>query len=381
MCRSCALINVHYRPETYHQGVSCPQCRALSPGVLQNTHTVREIEDLLLQSARQYVTNRLLTFRDKSIPENERQNCIQMIKMYHAVGYEGNVHILNEKERDAASLNRLKLEVAKLEECRLNSCGIIDSYRIRCDMNIQVRSNTRTTVSTNAGTNGGSTSLNSNSDIQTSEPSKAGKFPISFLHALKVCKNTFFEHYYLHNPTTSATDAVSLTAKLADCQAKCAALVTSLRDVVYTQSNNHKLDVLDKLVLVCMKIQTTVPNTSTTAASSDITDSTSTASTSTTNDNTTQQNGCTINQLELMLWNYLKHPDLQFHTYFNSANSKSEFMSVVYKRVTPQAVQTCVNKLVLNNFVSLVIKDLTLYQVIILLYILFLFTVAIKCSS
>ena len=371
MCRNCALINIHYRPETYHQGVSCPQCRTLSPGVLQSTHTVREIEDLLLQSARHYATNRLLTFREKSVPENERQNCIQMIKLYHAIGYDGNINVLNEKERDTASLARLKLEVAKLEEFRLNTSGLIDSYSIRCDMNSAHNVSRNTATNTDTNTHKNAASKNSTADGVTyshdNDHTKAGTFPISFMHALKVCKNTFFEHYYLHNQTASA-DTCTAAAKLADCQAQCASLITKLQELLYTHSN-HKLDLLDKLVLVCMKVHSTSITHSPTADSSDTTDTTST--TSTTTDSTSSHTGCTINELVLMIWNYLKHPELQFHKYFNSANNKSEFMSVVYRRVTPQAIQASVKKLVLKNVVKLVIKDVTLYQVSVIFLVFF----------
>ena len=371
MCRNCALINIHYRPETYHQGVSCPQCRTLSPGVLQNTHTVREIEDLLLQSARHYATNRLLTFREKSLPENERQNCLQMIKLYHAIGYDGNINILNEKERDSASLARLKLEVVKLEEFRLNTAGLIDSHRIRCDMN-NTPTNTDTNTQTYANTNAASKNSTTYSVTcsHDNDHTKAGKFPISFMHALKVCKNTFFEHYYLHNQTASA-DTCIVAAKLADCQAQCASLITKLQELLYTHSS-HKLDLLDKLVLVCMKVHSSAITHRPTADSSHTTDTTNNASTTT--DIRSSHTGCTINQLVIMVWNYLKHPELQFHKYFNSANNKSEFMSVVYRRVTPQAIEASVKKLVLKKVVNLVFKDVTLYQVIVIFFVVVFFS-------
>jgi len=309
VCRNCVLINLHYSPQTYNRGAMCIVCRKHSPGTFQHTEMVRECEDLLIKSARAYITNKLLSFRDvnnQKSDDNERLNLLSMVKMYWAIGYEGNLDMQSEPNSATATLPRLRLELAKLEEMRLNSCGLLDTYSTCCN-----------TTCTAGAAKGGANN-------------QAGKFPISFLHALKVSKNTFFEHYYLHQSGAADTaTTIDATTLLAQLRRLC--------------SDDDRLDLLDKVILTCMQIQHfSQPSATVTYATSHTTSSAS-------------SQGCTISQIVTMVLNYIKHPDLQFNTYLKTADVKekrSEYFGALYKKITPQNLQACVRKFILNGFVT-----------------------------
>ena len=231
LCRTCVLINVHIRPETYHNGVHCVLCKQPSRGILMNTEYVASCEQALVQSALLY-SSKVLTLKDTRSSDCERINLLTVIKLYQCIGYEGNLDIMNEKERDSATLPRLRLEVAKLEECRLNRLGIIDTYSIHYGTAVNTKSNKKD-VSVE-GTN-------------TTE-SPAGRFPIGFLHALQVTKNTFFEHFFIPH---DATNCAAVSNSQIAFNLECSAILSLLQDT--RNKDSAPLSLLENLVLLSIR--------------------------------------------------------------------------------------------------------------------------------
>lgn len=135
LCRVCAIkIMIHQPTDTYRAGVTCPSCRKVATGVVRNVEFLAQCEDALIRSAEAYLTPLLLKTRrgrtERSVEVENAKKCEyyrEMIRLFWMLGFESTTMNHLNIER-FTSLNKLRFEVARLEEYRLNSCDIVLTY-------------------------------------------------------------------------------------------------------------------------------------------------------------------------------------------------------------------------------------------------------------
>jgi hypothetical protein len=166
MCQPCALRRIAREPDTYSDGITCPVCnhrnkkafggvcgKRRAPTVLADVDCSCEVcylstcEKALVQSAKDYCTDKLSPHGKYNDRDLYRKLC-DMLRLYWCLGYVGEFteDCLNGKNAGRGQFNgvaadsvkptewQLRLEIARLEELRLNSCGAARTYDILSEL-------------------------------------------------------------------------------------------------------------------------------------------------------------------------------------------------------------------------------------------------------
>jgi hypothetical protein len=219
LCRSCAIHILCLRQaETFHAGLKCPTCRKCSPNVVKNVPFLSECEDALVRSAEAYLTS-LVFMRGKAKAETDEAFTLRSkafyrdaVRLYWILGFKS----INEKEEDLdrLTLNQLRFEVARLEESRLNTCGIAHTYDL---LGEQART-------------------------------LSGDVPIGFLSTVELQPCVFFERLVLRHEAPTESNAEATAERNRNLLATIARWHRASREVPH-------LTAVDKIVLTAMYVQ------------------------------------------------------------------------------------------------------------------------------
>lgn len=288
LCRNCALFNTAYHKSTYTEGIHCPHCRS-SCHALSNIEYTQQCETALLRSAQLYLTRMLVELPATDVAKDaSRARFIKALKLYGCLGLNGNINLHDEKEMGRQSNAQLRLEIARLEEMRLNKAGLLNSYTY----------------------NGGDAAFSPD----RGSTDAYGSFQIGFLHALNVKKNVFFEHLFLHQ---TAEQVATPSANMKECERKCAQYLPQVQKLV---KNTGPLNAFEKIIVAAVYVD----KYSNGAAG---------------------QHACyNATQVLLLVERYLQNPALQYEPMFGGQLSK-DIVAFLRKRFTVEGTAVTMQKL------------------------------------
>jgi hypothetical protein len=179
--------------------------------VLRNQAALGECEAALVRSGEAFFTADLLGGPPlaKNAEKDAYRRLTDMLRLYWCMGYLGE---LREESfgKDKATVQQLRLEAARLEEKRLNRCGLADTYKAFP------------------------------AEAQASTTSADARFPLGFLRGADISQNAMFERLYRNvaslssAPTTLSLERVrEILGNASEDAPLCALevlLLSSLRD-------------------------------------------------------------------------------------------------------------------------------------------------------
>ena len=245
MCRKCTLSWMPARVSTY-SGVECALCHQISMSSVLNVSFLQQCEDALIESAQAFLTGKLLTIPPPLPPDSTisatldyettlMEHYLLMLKIYASLGYTGgsiDVAEAHERAGKSVSMRKARLQVALLEESRLNKRGVVNTYKL---------------------------TLSSCSTVNLEDADEVDEFTqLAFLKAVEVRKNAFFEHLYCKNSSnisnnSSNTVVSSSSSASTDDSATKAKLLKALQSVKLDPKVD--LTALDQFLLASMAIK------------------------------------------------------------------------------------------------------------------------------
>ena len=274
MCRTCTIHNICYQKETIYDGIVCALCRSSSYGSIQNIDYINNIIDIYYNSIINYLSVHVipvtLNKKNHENNENKKEFMIYILKWLYCLTNMGSNNI---SHIENMSFNQIKLEIARLEEYRLNNNGIINTYNIYKEYN-------------NSNTTSGSS--NSSDNIIY------GHIPLGFLLLLNIKKNYFYE---------KLKKKLNIQQQQQGCAEHNIIITSPVQQEQQQKAVEHKLDML---LLNYNNPNNTTNNTSSSSSSSSSTTTTINNTTSNTSTNTTATNKYTIFEQLLLIAMFLQ---------------------------------------------------------------------------
>jgi hypothetical protein len=242
LCQSCALRSIARDANTYSNGITCPLChcrnRKAFGGICDKRKTPNSLVDVpcscdvcylsaceqtLFTSAKDYFTDKLSPHA--RLTESKRLlKLSDMIRTYWCLGYTGEFHEGDLAGRTAGaggakltlSEDQLRLEVARLEELRLNRRGSVQTYDV----------------------------------FAQSQALLEHELPLGFLGGAAAHRNAAAERAYHHNNSRGDAPAAPPTESRMQKRNRIIQAVEATRN--HQSVQQKALNVLEKIVLVTL---------------------------------------------------------------------------------------------------------------------------------